>query len=179
MNGAGPDDRGRLAEALYNELHRVAVLMMRRQRPGHTLQPSALVHEALARLLATGTLEPSADRGRLFAIAVQAMRSVLADHHRRRAAGKRGGAWQKHPLDAVLDHFEARERLRFVDLDEALEKLGRLEPRQALVVSFRYFLGMSAPEAAEALGVSVSTIEADWRLARAWLRARLGEGSTA
>jgi RNA polymerase sigma-70 factor (ECF subfamily) len=172
-------NRDQLAVVLYDELHRAAVLMMRRQRPGHTLQPSALVHETLTRLLAAGTLDPTAERGRLYAAAVQAMRSVLTDHHRRRASAKRGAAWQRHPLDAVIDHFEARERLRFIDLEEALQELGRLEPRQALVVSFRYFLGMSAPEAAEALGVSTWTVEADWRLARAWLRARLGEGSTA
>lgn len=178
MGDRDPHSTDRLARELYDELHRVAVMMMRRQPPGHTLQPSALVHEAITRLLAGGAWPTSTDRRELFAVAVRAMRAVLVDHHRRRAAAKRGGTWRRHPLDAVLDRLEARERLRFVDLDEALEELAGLQPRQALVVSFRFFLGMSAPEAGEVLGVLLATVEADWRLARAWLRARLGDSTS-
>jgi RNA polymerase sigma factor (TIGR02999 family) len=168
-------DRDRLVRVLYDELHRVAVRLMRRQRPGHTLQPSALVNEALMRLLAGGLLDRRADRRIVLGAAVQAMRSVLTDHHRRREAGKRGGALQRHPLDGVLLHFEDREKTRYIDLDAAIDELARLEPRQALVVTFRYFLGMSVPEMAEVLSMSVSSVEADWRLARAWLRDCLGE----
>ena len=157
---------------LYDELHRVAVSMMRREKPGHTLQPSALVHETLIRLIARGDLDDE-DRGELFADAVQAMRSVLVDHHRRRSAKKRGGGWKRHPIDTVLGHFEAREQMQFMDLHHAIDELSVIEPRQALVVTFRYFLGMTVPEVAEVLAVSVSSVEADWRFARAWLLGRL------
>ena len=171
----GEDDKETLFKVLYDEMHRVAVRMMRRRRPGHTLQPSALVHEALIRLIAGGLVERDADRRMLLGVAVKAMGSVLVDHHRRRAAEKRGGDWVRHPLDDVLDHFEEREKLRFIDLHDALEDLGKLEPRQSLVVTLRYFLGMTGKEVAEVVGCSVSSVEADWRLARAWLQVRLKE----
>ncbi len=116
------------------------------------------------------------DKQTQYAIAVRAMRSVLIDHHRHRNAAKRGGDWVRHPLDDVLDHFEMRERLRFTDLHDCIDELAALEPRQALVVTFRYFLGMTVPEVAEILGTSQSTVESDWRLSRAWLRSRLTDG---
>lgn len=172
----GEDKRDdELFRALYDEMHRVAVRMMRRRRPGHTLQPSALVHEALIRLMTAGLIGRDSDNKLILGVAVKAMGSVLVDHHRRRSAGKRGGDWVRHPLDDVLDHFEEREKLRFIDLHDALEELSRLDPRQSLVVTFRYFLGMTCNEVAEILGHSPSTVEADWRLARAWLLIRLRE----
>ena len=131
MSDESDFDRDRLVRILYDELHRVAVRLMRRQRPGHTLQPSALVNEALMRLLTGDLLDSRADRRIVLGAAVQAMRSVLTDHHRRREAGKRGGALQRHPLDGVLLHFEDREKLRYLDLDAAIDELARLEPRQA------------------------------------------------
>ncbi len=158
---------------LYDELHRVAVLMMRREKPGHTLQPSALVHETLIRMMTRGELDAESDHGELLVDAVQAMRSLLVDHHRRRVAIKRGRGWQRHPLDAVLGHFETHERIQFMDLHNALEELGALQPRQAMVVSLRYFYGMTVPEVSEVLGVCKSVVEADWRVARAWLLGRL------
>src|ERR1700722_17639300 len=91
------DEQTELFRVLYDEMHRVAVRMMRRRRPGHTLQPSALVHEALIRLIAGGLVKRDADRRMLLGIAVKAMGSVLVDHHRRRVAGKRGGDWVRHP----------------------------------------------------------------------------------
>jgi RNA polymerase sigma-70 factor (ECF subfamily) len=170
---------GEEKESLFralDEMHRVAVRMMRRRRPGHTLQPSALVHEALIRLMTSGKIEREADQRRLLGTAVRAMRSVLVDHYRRRMAEKRGRDWVRHPLDEVLDHFEKREKLRFIDLHDALDELALLEPRQSLVVTFRYFLGMTCEEVREVLGTSLSSVEADWRLARAWLLLRLGDG---
>jgi RNA polymerase sigma-70 factor (ECF subfamily) len=169
------DEKEALFRALYDEMHRVAVRMMRKRRPGHTLQPSALVHEALIRLMTAGLIQRDADNRMLLGIAVKAMGSVLVDHHRRRTAEKRGGDWARHPLDEVLDHFEEREKLRFIDLHDALEELALLEPRQSLVVTFRYFLGMTCNEVKDVLGTSLSSVEADWRLARAWLLMRLRE----
>ncbi|MFO0954399.1 MAG: ECF-type sigma factor [Isosphaeraceae bacterium] len=177
MNPTVDETREARVRALYDELHRVAVLLMRREKPGHTLQPSALVHETLMRLMARGELDERVGQRELLNDAVVAMRGLLIDHHRRRTARKRGGGWQRHPLDAVLDHFETRERLQFIDLHHALDELAALQPRQALVVTFRYFLGMTAPRVGEVLGVHVSTVESDWRLARAWLYDRLGGGS--
>jgi RNA polymerase sigma factor (TIGR02999 family) len=167
------EPEGQLVRAIYDELRRVAARLMHRERPDHTLQPSALVHEALIRLFA-GNAFNNQDRQQIFAAAVQAMRQVLIDHHRHRAALKRGGAWQRHPLDAVLDYFETTRGLDFLELHEALDRLTALSPRQGVVVTFHALLGLSLDEVAEALGVSVKTVERDWRLARAWLRDRLG-----
>ena len=107
MESSPPLDQDVLFRALYEELHRVAVRMMRRLKPGHTLQPSALVHEALLRLMTSGVISRGADKQELYGTAVQAMRSVLIDHYRHRNAIKRGGGWVRHPLDDVLDHFES------------------------------------------------------------------------
>jgi RNA polymerase sigma factor (TIGR02999 family) len=171
----GGPARDGLVRAIYDELRRVAARMMHRQPPGHTLQPSALVHEALIRLFAGNVFDDPVDRQRLLAAAVLAMRQVLIDHHRHRHAAKRGGGWHRHPLDAVLDYFEIVQRLDFLALHEALDRLAELNPRQGLVVSFHSFLGLPMAEIAEALGVSIKTVERDWRLARAWLRDQLGE----
>lgn len=159
--------------ALYDELHRVAVSMMRGEKPGHTLQPSALLHETLMRMISRGELDSEAHRSELLADAVQAMRSVLIDHHRRRTAHKRGKGWKRHPLDDVLNHFEVHEKIPFMDLHNALDELAKLQPRQALVVTFRYFLGMTVLEVSEVLSVAISTVESDWRVARAWLKGQL------
>jgi RNA polymerase sigma factor (TIGR02999 family) len=171
----GGTARDGLVRAIYDELRRIAARMMLHERPDHTLQPSALVHEALIRLFAGNAFDDPADRQRIFAAAVLAMRQVLIDHHRHRHAAKRGGGWRRHTLDAVLDYFETVQRLDFLALHEALDRLAELNPRQGLVVSFHAFLGLTMPEVAEALGVSLKTVERDWRLARAWLCDQLGE----
>jgi RNA polymerase sigma factor (TIGR02999 family) len=105
------------------------------------------------------------------------MREVLIDHARQRAADRRGGGWQRVPLDSVVDYFEA-QGLDVVAVHEALDRLTALNERQGQVMTLRYFGGLTVPEVAEALGVSVVTIERDWRLARAWLRGQLREGLT-
>ena len=167
--------RGELLALVYDELRRVATGLMRRERTDHTLSPTAVVHEAVIRLLGDAVLDKAADRGFLFASAARAMREVLIDHARRRAAGRRGGGRRRVPLDAVVDYFEG-QGLDLVAVHEALDRLAERDERQAQVMTLRYFGGMTVPEVAAALGVSVVTVERDWRVARAWLVGELGGG---
>ena len=167
--------QGELIALIYDELRRVASRLMRRERPDHTLAPTAVVHEAVIRLLGESVLHKAADRNFLFASAARAMREVLIDHARRRSADRRGGGRRRVPLDAVVDYFE-EQGLDVVEVHEALDRLAELHERQAQVMTLRYFGGLTVPEVAEALGVSVVTVERDWRLARAWLHDQLREG---
>ena len=169
----GADARERLVRAIYAELRRTASGLMRRERPGHTLQTTALVHEALLRLLDGDTLADIPNRRYLFAAAAQAMRQVLVEHARRRGARKREWARVRVPLDQVLAGFD-EQGLDVIALHEALDRLAEEHPRPAQVVDLRFFGGLSAPEVAEALAVSVTIVESDWRFARAWLKGRLG-----
>ena len=169
----GPDARERLVRAIYAELRRTAGGLMRRERPGHTLQTTALVHEALLRLLDGDTLADVPNRRYLFAAAAQAMRQVLVDHARRRHARKRQGNRVRVPLDQVLAGFD-EQGLDVIALHEALERLAQEHPRPAQVVDLRFFGGLSVPEVAEIFAVSDTTIESDWRFARAWLQGQLG-----
>jgi RNA polymerase sigma factor (TIGR02999 family) len=169
------DERARseLVAMVYDELRRVAARVMRRERPDHTLSPTAVVHEAVIRLLGEEVFDRAEDRGFLFGAAARAMREVLIDHARRRSAGRRGGGRQRVPLDSVVDYFE-EQGVDIVAVHEALDRLAALDERQAQVMTLRYFGGMTVPEVAGALGVSVVTVERDWRLARAWLAGQLG-----
>jgi RNA polymerase sigma-70 factor, ECF subfamily len=167
--------RGELLALVYDELRRVATGLMRRERTDHTLSPTAVVHEAVIRLLGDAVLDRATDRGFLFASAARAMREVLIDHARRRGAGRRGGGRRRVPLDAVVDYFEG-QGLELLAVHEALDRLAERDERQAQVMTLRYFGGMTVPEVAAALGVSVVTVERDWRLARAWLVGELGGG---
>jgi RNA polymerase sigma factor (TIGR02999 family) len=173
VRSGGADAQKRLVQAIYAELRRTAGGLMHRERPGHTLQPSALVHEALLRLLDGDALAEVPNRRYLFAAAAQAMRQVLVDHARRRHARKRHGNRVRVPLDQVLTGFE-EQGLDVIALHEALERLAQEHPRPAQVVTLRFFGGLSVPEVAESLAVSDTTIESDWRFARAWLKGRLG-----
>jgi RNA polymerase sigma factor (TIGR02999 family) len=165
--------RDELVALVYDELRRVASRLMRRERADHTLSPTAVVHEAVIRLLGEGVFDESADRGHLLAAAARAMREVLIDHARRRGADRRGGNRRRVPLDAVVDYFEELG-LDVVAVHEALDRLAELDGRQAQVMTLRYFGGMTVAEVAAALGVSTVTVERDWRLARAWLVGQLG-----
>jgi RNA polymerase sigma factor (TIGR02999 family) len=165
--------RDELVALAYEELRRVASRLMRRERADHTLSPTALVHEAVIRLLGEAVLDKAADRSFLFAAAARAMREVLIDHARRRAADRRGGNRRRVPLDAAVDYFE-RQGLDIVAVHEALDRLAEVDGRQAQVMTLRYFGGMTVAEVAAALGVSTVTVERDWRLARAWLVGQLG-----
>jgi RNA polymerase sigma-70 factor, ECF subfamily len=171
---AGDEDaRGEVLAQVYDELRRVASRLMQRERTDHTLSPTAVVHEAVIRLLGGAVFDNAPDRSYLFASAARAMREVLIDHARRRAADRRGGGRQRVSLDAVLDYFEG-QGLDIVAVHEALDRLAERDERQAQVMTLRYFGGMTVHEVAAALGVSVVTVERDWRLARAWLVGQLG-----
>jgi RNA polymerase sigma-70 factor, ECF subfamily len=165
------DAKERLLGAVYGEFHRIADGLMRKERPGHTLQPSALVNEAVIRLLDGETFEKAPNRRYLLAAAGQAMRRILVDHARKRQA--RQGSLKRVPLDDVLAYFDEKH-LDFIALDEALNRLSLSNERQAQVVILRFFAGLSAAQVADVLGVSVGTVEGDWRFARAWLRVQIG-----
>jgi RNA polymerase sigma-70 factor (ECF subfamily) len=164
---------GELLPLVYDELRKVASHLMRRERSDHTLSPTAVVHEAVLRLLGDVNFA-TMDRNYLQAAAARAMREVLIDHARRRAADRRGGGWHRVPIDAVVDYFDS-QNLNIVAVHEALDKLAVVDERLSQVITLRYFGGMTVPEVARALGVSVVTVERDWRLGRAWLRGQLGD----
>lgn len=165
-----------LVQLLYGKLRGIAGQLMRGERHGHTLQPTALVNEALVRLLEGGELRNVQDRRHFFYAAARAMRQVLVDHARRRRAEKRGGARRRTPLDETLAWFE-EQRLEILGLDEALARMEGFDPRQAQIVQLRYFAGLSIDEIAAQLDVSDATVENDLRAAKAWLRGQLGERS--
>jgi RNA polymerase sigma factor (TIGR02999 family) len=166
-----------LINLAYDELKGLADRLMRRERPDHTLQPTALVHEAALRVLRTDAIVQFGGRGAFFGAMATAMRRVLIDHARRRRAERRQGQRRRVPLDEVVDSLEVTHRLKLLDLDNALVELEGLDARQSAVVVQRFFGGFELKEIADHLSVSLSTVEKNWRLARAWLRQRLG-GST-
>jgi RNA polymerase sigma factor (TIGR02999 family) len=175
IRAGSPGAADQLVALVYDELRRLGGGLLRRERPGHTLQPTALVHEAVLRLFRPGALAGAQGRGQFLAAAARAMRRVLVDHARQRAADKRGGGRERLPLDEVLDYF-AEQRLDLLAVHDALDRLAELHDRQAQVVELRFFGGFTVEEIAEQLGVSVSTVESDFRKATAFLRGRLSEG---
>lgn len=171
-----------LVRLVYAELRRQAQLALRHEKDGHTLQPTALVHEAWLRL---GDQHDARweSRTQFFAIAAQMMRRVLLDHARARHALKRGGAGIQVSLSEA-DHFGPESRapsaqetpvdaLDVIVLDEALARLAVIDPQKARLVELRYFGGLSIPETAAALGVSTATVGREWAIARMWLRREL------
>lgn len=170
---AGDDEAAsRLMRLIYPELKRLARAQLRRERAGHELQATALVHEAYLRLAAHDR-HGWASRAHFFAAAANVMRRVLVDHARARGTRKRAGEWVAlTAVDAEVPmHGDGPDLL---DLDAALSELERLSPRQARVVELRYFAGMSVPEVARVLDVNPRSVDRDWAAARAWLRLRLG-----
>jgi RNA polymerase sigma factor (TIGR02999 family) len=167
----------RLLELVYSDLKDAARAALRRERKDHTLQPTALVHEAFIRLADQKGVDWKG-RTHFLAVSAQAMRRILVDHARRKKRGKRGGAAHRVELDletAALS-LERSEDVLFVD--ELLAKLAVEDPRQAKILELRFFAGLSVEEVAEALHVSKRTVEADWTMLRAWLRrefARAGD----
>jgi RNA polymerase sigma factor (TIGR02999 family) len=171
-----PAAADQLLPLVYRELRALAAAYMRRERPGHTLQPTALVHEAFIRLVDESRINW---RGRthFFALAARQMRRILIDSARSRNARKRGGGLHRVTLDEGL-LTSAGPTFDVLALDEALRRLARLNDRQAQVVELRFFGGLSVEETAQFLGVSAPTVKNDWRAARAWLLRELrpGEG---
>ena len=163
-----------LVDALYRELRRVAARHMQQERLDHTLQPTALVHEAYLRLArdAGGGWK---DHAHFVRSAARAMRQVLVDHARRRNRDKRGGNVRRVSFDSSASLLSDEQPPVLLALDDALTELDRLDPRQAAVVELLYFVGLDQQEAARSLGVSPRTVSREWRLARNWLRDRVRE----
>lgn len=157
----------KLMPIVYEELRSLAEAFMRKERPGHTLQPTALVHEAFLRLVGP-SLPQFNDKGHFLAVAAQAMRRILVNHAKALKAGKRNTGKPTIQLNDS-DVATPQREVDTLALDEALTQLASLDQRKAKVVELRYFGGMTVPEIAGAMEVSVSTVEADWRMARAWL----------
>lgn len=165
---------GLLVPQVYGQLRRLARAQLRRERPDHTLETSALIHEAFLRL-AGQPLSHCRHRPQFFAIAARVMRRILVEHARRVGAEKRGGDVLHVPFD---DHAPGSFALdpRLLDLEEALDALAVVAPDQAQVVELRYFGGLRGEEIAETLGISVPTVTRRWRLARAWMYRFLSAG---
>ena len=166
----------RLLELVYPELHRIAVRQMRRERGGHTLQPTALVNEAYLKLVDQSRVDWR-NRAHFLGVAAQAMRRLLVDHARGRARDKRGGGATLVEIDSAAGEAAAAVPARSVDLlalDQALERLAALDATQAKLVELRFFGGLSVDEAAEALAISTATAGRDFRSARAFLARELG-----
>lgn len=163
----------RLMPLVYAELRRIAERQFRRERAGHTLQPTAVVHEAYFRLV-DQTRVTWKNRGHFFAIAAQAMRRILIDHARAREADKRGGREDRVTLDVGIASPEPADDVDLLALDEALVRLKALDEPQARIVELRFFGGLSIEETAEALETSPSSVKREFRSARAWLFRELG-----
>jgi len=167
-----------LLPLVYNELRRLAQARLRQEPRGHTLQATALVHEAYVRLVDLDQLTLT-DRNHFFAMAARVMRQVLVDHARRKRSDKRGGDATRITLGDVSGNAAVQPLdVDVLDLDNALEELTALDERMARVVELKFFVGMTLDETAEALSVSHATVERDWAMAKAWLFRRLA-GRTA
>ena len=161
-----------LTPRVYEELRRMAGHFMQNERPGKTIQTTALVHEAYLKLIDIANVDWQ-HRAHFFAISAQVMRRILLDRARRRVAAKRGGESPRLNLDEVPELGSGRAR-ELIALDDALNALAKIDQRKARVIELRFFAGLSVDETAEVLKVSPDTILRDWRLARAWLLAELG-----
>jgi RNA polymerase sigma factor (TIGR02999 family) len=172
----GPDALDRLFPLVYEQLHRLAHRQLGLEGPDHTLSTTALVHEVYLKLAGQADA-PWQERAYFFAVAAGAMRRILVDHARRHRAARRGGKAQKW---IALDEVEiavTERAAEIVALDEALQRLAALDPRQAKVVECRYFAGLTETETAEALGISVRTVAREWLTAKGWLYQELQDGA--
>ncbi len=171
LEAGQPGVENQLLPLVYAELRRVAAGYMRRERPGHTLQATALVHEAYIQLV-DQTRVTWRNRAHFFAVAAQIMRRILVDHARAHRAQKRGGDARKLTLEETVGAFGQRD-VALEALDDSLTALAQLDARQARIVELRFFGGLTVDETAEVLGVSAPTVEREWRMARAWLYSQL------
>lgn len=166
----------RLLPLVYDELRALAGSYFARQQRGHTLQPTALVHEAYLKLAGSDSVEWQS-RAHFMAVAARAMRQILINHARDKGAAKRGGDLQRVTLDqAVTPRIGDDTEIDLLALDLAMQKLAALNERQARIVELRFFGGLTIAEAAHVLGVGTTTVEDDWRLAKAWLARQLRSG---
>jgi RNA polymerase sigma factor (TIGR02999 family) len=162
-----PQAAERLLPLVYDELRRLAAKRFAQEKPGQTLQATALVHEAFLRLVGHDAPRSYQGRGHFFAAAATAMRRILTDQARKKKTRKRGGEFERKPLEAIAAPEPNTEVLA---LDEALQKLAASDSEKARLVELRYFAGLTSEEAAEVLGISPSTADRHWAFARAWLQ---------
>ena len=174
-SGGDPAALDRLTPRVYRELRRIAGHFMQNERPGGTMQATALVHEAYLRLIDVKQVDWQ-DRAHFFAISAQMMRRVLLDAARKRGTAKRGGNVARINLEEVPDLSSGRAR-ELIALDDALQALAKIDQRKAQMIELRYFGGLSVEETAEVLKLSVDTVMRHWKLARAWLMAEMGANS--
>lgn len=169
VNWSQGDEKSRneLVALVEPELRLIAKRYLIRERPDHTLQATALINEAYLRLIDQQNVEWQ-NRAHFFAIAAQMMRRILVDHAKTRNAAKRGGEWQKLPLDEALDLQNHQDR-DWVALDDALKELAARDPERSRIVELRFFGGLSIEETAAVLGISIDAVKAHWRVAKAWL----------
>lgn len=167
-----------LVRLVYLELRRIAAAYLRKERPGHSLQPTALINEAWIRL-ADQTQVDWRDRTHFFGVAAQMMRRILVDHARAHVADKRGGGAAVLNLDMVEIEATPQKLEEILAIDEVLSRLTQFDPQQGQIVEMRYFAGMTVEETAEALGVSSRTVDREWALASAWLRRELSRKGSA
>jgi RNA polymerase sigma factor (TIGR02999 family) len=171
-SGGDREALDQLLPFVYDELHRQASRYLRRERSDHTLQTTALIHEAYLKLIDQKEVEWQ-NRAHFFAVAAQAMRRILVDYARTRKREKRGGDDVKLQLDEAVNVSSGEKSIDLVALDEALTRLSTFDERQARVVELRYFSGMTEEETAEVLGTSPATVRRDWNMAKAWLHSQL------
>jgi RNA polymerase sigma factor (TIGR02999 family) len=161
------DSLDRLIPLVYDELRLIAGRFLRHERPGHTLQSTALVHEAFLRLV-DQTRTDWQSHAHFFGVAANVIRNILVDHARARQAAKRGGPMPALSLDEAVAFPKDRD-LELIAVDDALLSLSRFDPQQSRIVELRFFAGLSIEETAEVLRISVSTVKRDWILAKAWI----------
>jgi RNA polymerase sigma factor (TIGR02999 family) len=173
-------DRGVLNEllpAVRDELHRMAARYLRRERPDHTLQPTALINEAYLRLVNQNRVKWE-NRAQFFAIAANLMRRILVDHARGHQAAKRAGSAIKLPLDEGMPASPKQEEMDLVALDEALTQLAKMDSEQSRLVELRYFAGLTIEETAQVMGISPATVKRRWEVSRAWLRREISRSGS-
>ncbi len=166
----------RLLPLIYSELRKLAAQKMSSEKPGQTLQATALVHEVYIRLVDTARVQHWNSRGHLFAAAAEAMRRILVEQARHKSTTKAGGEFQKISLTAIAPPALS-PNVDLLELNEALDKLASKDARKAELVKLRYFAGLTIEQAAEMLGISTSTADADWAYAKAWLRIEMADES--
>jgi RNA polymerase sigma-70 factor (ECF subfamily) len=171
LRAGNADAMARLLPIVYRELRRLAAHYMRQERPGHTLQPTALVHEAYLRLVGQADRNWQ-NRAHFFAVAALTMRTVLVDHARANLTRKRGGKQVHVELNNSLNLAAPKPQAILV-LDETLRRLEQIDPRASRVVELRWFVGLSVEEAAHVMGISEKTVRRDWNFAKAWLQTEL------
>ncbi len=174
IESGDPSAAEQLLPLVYNELRRLAAAKLAHEKPGQTLQATGLVHEAYIRLVDVAQAQHWNSRGHFFAAAAESMRRILVDSARRKKSAKGGGQFERIELDEGQLATPGRN-VDLIALDEALDKLAARDPRKAELVKLRFFAGLSICQAADALGISESTADADWAYAKSWLRLEIAD----